>query len=172
MKSTTEDLGQALIRHCSVNLFDESLPRILKCLSLLSDDEIWHRPNDEVVSVGNLILHLCGNVRQYIMFGIDGQIDLRKREDEFSETGPIPRKELLQRLETTMAEAKKILNALDHSTLLDKRNIQGETHDLVRILVHVTEHFSYHTGQITYFTKSTKAVDTGYYAGRNLNETG
>lgn len=171
MKATAEDMGRALIRHCSVNLFDESLPRIRKCLSYLSDDEIWHRPNDRVVSVGNLVLHLCGNVRQYIMFGIGGEADRRKRDEEFSETGPIEREALLERLETTMAEAKKTLEELDPNLLLEERTIQGDTQDLVRVLVHVTEHFSYHTGQITYYVKSTKAVDTGYYADKDLNQT-
>ena len=162
------EFGNALIEECNRRLFDESAPRIHKCLGLLTEDEVWYRPNAETVSVGNLVLHLCGNVRQWICTGLGRQEDHRERAKEFTETGPMPTAELLERLDTAMHDAKAVIDALDPSTLLEKRPVQIYNESGLSILIHVVEHFTYHTGQITYYTKSRKAIDTGYYAGRKL----
>ncbi|NUM53994.1 MAG: DUF1572 family protein [Candidatus Hydrogenedentes bacterium] len=164
----SDEFGAALIAECNRRLFDESLPRIEKCLGLLMEDEIWYRPNAETVSVGNLVLHLCGNVRQWICTGLGRQEDHRERDKEFAEPGPMPTSELLGRLDATMRDAKAVIDSLDPSTLMEKRSVQIYQESGLSILIHVVEHFTYHTGQITYFTKSRKAVDTGYYAGKKL----
>lgn len=165
-------IANALIVECKRRLRDESLPRLKKCLSQLDDDEVWFRPNSETVSVGNLILHLCGNVRQWIIATLGEKPDVRERENEFLEAGPISKTELVQRLESTLQECLKVLNGLDPSTLLLERTVQGFQETGVSILVHVMEHFSYHVGQISYFTKSRKAVDLQFYRGADLNKTG
>ncbi|HRI89305.1 MAG TPA: DinB family protein [Candidatus Hydrogenedentes bacterium] len=162
-------LGAALIEESKRRLIGESLPRIQKCIALLSEDEIWIRPNEETVSVGNLVLHLSGNVRQWICSGLGGRPDLRERAKEFSTQGPMPTSELLEKLESTLREASQVLDTLDPDSLLEERPVQAYRETGVSILVHVVEHFSYHTGQITYYTKSRKAVDTGYYAGHDLS---
>ena len=164
------EFGAALIVECNRRLFNESVPRIHKCLGLLTEDEIWYRPNAETVSVGNLVLHLCGNVRQWICTGLGRQADVRERATEFADTGPMPTAQLLERLDTAMREARDVIDALDPATLLEKRSVQIYEESGLSILIHVVEHFTYHTGQITYYTKSRKAVDTGYYAGRNLGQ--
>jgi len=176
MPSTTETeaptaaaYGRALIAETKRRLFKDSMPRIRKCLAHLTPEEIWRRPNAEVVSVGNLILHLCGNVRQNIVSGLGGAPDDRVRDREFAEAGPIPAAELLARLDETMADVDRALDRLDPESLLAVRRVQGFEEDAVSILVHVIEHFSYHVGQITYYVKTTKAVDLGYYAGVDLN---
>ena len=161
----------AFIDECKLRLFDESLPRIKKCIGLLSEDEIWYRPNAETVSVGNFVLHLCGNVRQWICTGLGRQADHRERSKEFTETGPIPTAQLLERLESTMRDARIVIDAIDPPSLIEKRPVQAYNESGISILVHVVEHFSYHTGQITYYTKSRKAVSTGYYEGHNLSQT-
>ncbi|MDZ4861130.1 MAG: DinB family protein [Candidatus Hydrogenedentes bacterium] len=161
-------LGAALIAESVHRIIGESLPRIQKCLGLLTEEEIWHRPNAETVSVGNLVLHLCGNVRQWICTGLGGQPDHRERDKEFSAAGPIPAVELLRNLELTLHDAKAVLDGLDPDSLLVKRPVQIYQETGMSILVHVVEHFSYHTGQITYYTKTRKCVDTGYYTGQNL----
>src|SRR5215212_1167650 len=89
--------GRALIEETRRRLFRDSQPRVHKCLAQLSDEEIWQRPNDETVSLGNLVLHLCGNLRQNILTGLGGAPDHRQRALEFSERGPIPAAELLRR---------------------------------------------------------------------------
>ncbi|MFQ5824336.1 MAG: DinB family protein [bacterium] len=172
MNINTKSFEQIFITECERRLFDESLPRLKKCLTLLTQEEIWFSPNSETVSVGNLILHLCGNVRQWIISGLGGAPDTRVRSKEFSEPGPIPTIELLERLEKTMDEARSVLHNLNPKTLLDKRYVQGFDESGISILVHVMEHFSYHLGQIVYFVKSRKAIDLKFYRGIDLNKTG
>lgn len=168
----TSELTEALLAACREHLVEVSPERIRKCVGLLSEEEIWSRANPQCNSVGNLILHLCGNVRQHIIHGLGGAPDHRKRDEEFSETGPIPAAELLDRLELTMREAGETIGGLDPAILTRQLTIQGSQVDGVTALIHVTEHFSYHTGQITHMVKAMKSVDTAYYAGEDLNVTG
>lgn len=168
----SDALVAALRRESKWRLLEESLPRIRKCLGELTEEEIWSRPNEGSNSVGNLVLHLCGNVTQYILSGMGGAADHRERPKEFSERGPIPRAELLSRLERTMVEAGRVIEGIDAANLLKKRVVQGFDYDGMGILIHVVEHFSYHTGQIAYAVKARKGVDLGFYRGINLNQTG
>jgi uncharacterized damage-inducible protein DinB len=165
-------LVEGIRRESRRRLIDESLPRLRKCLAELSDDEIWFRPNEESNSVGNLVLHLSGNVGQYILSGLGGAPDRRERPREFSERGPVPREELLGRLERTMEAAARVIDGLDARNLLETRVVQGFDYDGLGILIHVVEHFSYHTGQVAYFVKARKGIDLGFYRGVNLNRTG
>jgi uncharacterized damage-inducible protein DinB len=163
--------GKALLEETKRRLFRDSQPRIHRCLGQLTEEEIWLRPNAETVSVGNLVLHLLGNVRQQILSGLCGAPDRRRRQTEFDERGPIPAEELLRRLDELMVEVDQALDRLDPQSLLTVRKVQGYDESGLSILVHVIEHFSYHVGQMTYFVKSRKAVDLGYYAGIDLNVT-
>ena len=164
------EIGAALIRESRRRLLDESLPRIRKCLAQLTVDEIWFRPNEQTVSVGNLVLHLAGNVRQYIIATLGGAADVRERQKEFDVTGPMATADLLDRLEQAMAEVSSVLDRLDPATLLQTHRVQGFVESGLSILVHVVEHFSYHTGQIAYIVKSRKNVDLGFYRGKDLNK--
>ena len=171
MAETTQALFTSLIRECKRRLLEISLPQIRKCLAELTDEELWVRPNEQSNSMGNLVLHLCGNVRQYVIAGLGGSADVRERAKEFSERGPVPRATLLERLDQTLAEAAKVLDRLRPEDLLVKRVVQGFDYDGMGILIHVVEHFSYHTGQIAYFVKARKGIDLGFYRGVNLNVT-
>ena len=163
--------SRALIGECERRLFSEAVPRLKKCLGLLTEDEIWQRPNRETASVGNLTLHLCGNVRQYIIAGLGGAPDIRERDKEFNESGPLPAEQLLERLDATMEQAQAVLDSLPPARLMETHRVQGFTETGLSILIHVVEHFSYHVGEVTYFVKSNKAIDTGYYAGVDLSQT-
>jgi uncharacterized damage-inducible protein DinB len=167
-----DETGAALIKESRRRLFDESLPRIRKCLAQMTVDEIWARPNEQTVSAGNLVLHLAGNVRQYVIATLGGVPDVRERQKEFDEKGPMATADLLDRLEKAMAEVSAVLDRLDPSTLLQTHRVQGFVESGLSILVHVVEHFSYHTGQIAYIVKSRKNVDLGFYRGRDLNRKG
>ncbi len=167
----TQALHQALIDEVKRRIIGESLPRIRQCLGQLSTDEIWHRPNENVVSVGNLVLHLQGNLRQWVLSGLGGQPDHRQRDQEFDRTDPLPTVELLRPLDALMAEVAAVLDRLTPADLLATYRVQGYDETGVAILMHVTEHFSYHTGQITYFVKTRKNVDLQYYGGHDLNQT-
>ena len=149
-------------------LFEECLPRTRQCLEQLNEDQIWYRPNANANSVGNIVLHLCGNVRQWIGAGLGGQADIRERDLEFAEKGPIPRAVLLAKLATLEKEVEQVLAAVQPEDLLRKRKVQIYEESGLSILVHVVEHFSYHVGQLTYIVKMLKDVDTGYYAGQDL----
>ena len=161
-------IHQLLIEQVRVRLFEESIPRIKHCLSLLTETEIWQRPNEHSNAVGNLVLHLCGNARQWIVAGLGQQTDIRKRDAEFSEQGPLPTSQLLDLLDSTRAELESTLDEVKASDLEQNYDVQVFRESGVSILVHVVEHFSYHTGQITYITKALKNIDTGYYSDLSL----
>ncbi len=97
---------------------------------------------------------------------------MRERQAEFDATGPMPTAELIDKLEKAMAEVSQVLDSLDPGTLLETHRVQGFVESGLSILVHVVEHFSYHTGQIAYIVKSRKNVDLGFYRGKNLDAKG
>ncbi len=139
------------------------LPKIERCLDRLTDEQLWWRPNQESNSVGNLVLHLCGNATQWIISGLGGAPDNRTRDAEFSQTEPIPRNELLTLLRSTVAQVEEVLTNLAPDTLLEKRLIQGVHVDVLQAVFHVTEHFSMHTGQIILLTKLLTGKDLSFY---------
>lgn len=160
---------QLLLAEARRRLLGESIPRLRSCLERLSDDDIWYRPNEHSNSVGNLVLHLAGNVRQWLGSGLAHLPDNRERDREFSEKGPLPRTELFRKLDETTNLIEQVLDHTSTEALLQTQSVQGFQENGISILVHVIEHFSYHVGQVTYFTKAHLDVDTGYYAGKNLN---
>jgi uncharacterized damage-inducible protein DinB len=141
------------------SLAKQNLPRIVECLQQLSEEEIWWRPNSAANSVGNLVLHLCGNVRQWIISGLGGAEDKRERDREFSERGPIPRQTLVTQLRRTVRDACRVLAKLSEDSLTWKHEIQGYKVTGLDAAFHVAEHFGYHTGQIIYITKLKRAKD-------------
>ena len=163
---------EAVVKETKKRMMEESIPRLKKCLDQLSEAEIWHRPNEHSNSVGNLVLHLCGNVRQWILSGLGKQEDIRERQQEFDEQGPVPKEILLDRLDKLMAEVDECLQELDPKALLEKHPVQVYQESGLGILLHVVEHFSYHVGQIVYVVKATRDMDMGFYAGINLDGKG
>jgi uncharacterized damage-inducible protein DinB len=136
-----------------------NLPHIVECLQQLSEEEIWWRPNSASNSAGNLVLHLCGNVRQWIISGLGGAEDKRVRDREFAERGPIPRQALVTKLRRTVRDACRVLAKLTDDSLARKYDIQGYHATGLDAAYHVAEHFGYHTGQIIYITKLKRAQD-------------
>ncbi len=147
----------------------EGVKRIGLCLDRLSQQEIWHDHNGNLVSVGNLILHLEGNVSQYIIQGLGGRDYERHRDDEFVAKPDLSAEMLLERIAGTIERAVEVIEGLDEERLRRPARIQGFDHTGTSALVHVVEHFSYHVGQITFAVKYLKDVDLGYYAGSDLN---
>ncbi len=157
------DLGVVYLAYCRRRLSEEYLPRILRCLDELTDEDIWWRAHENGNSVGNLVLHLAGNVGQWINSGLGGTPDKRDRKGEFSERGPVPRKELVERIVTTLRTADATLARFDTSRLLEKRHIQVYEVTCLDAVSHVVEHFAQHLGQIIYITKLRKGVDLKFY---------
>ena len=147
----------------------ESLARIEKCLAHLSLEELWHKQNENTNAIGNLILHLEGNMRQYIVAGVGGQEDTRNRPVEFSQTERWPASKLVEHIAKTLMQADKVVQNLSENDLERKVIIQGFEHTVLSAIIHVIEHLSYHVGQITYYTKFVKDIDTAYYGGQDLD---
>jgi uncharacterized damage-inducible protein DinB len=163
-----EQIKNALSDEILHRLYVESVPRILKCLDQLTIEQIWWRPNESSNSIGNLVLHLCGNVSQWISSGLGGYPDHRIRQQEFDQQGMMSKEQLSNILVTTMEQAKPIIRAIPVTELLSKRPVQTFEETGLSILVHVTEHFSYHTGQIAYITKMLSNKPLGFYDGITL----
>jgi len=129
------------------------LPKIEHCLSRLTDEDVWWRANEASNSVGNLILHLSGNVQQWVIGGVGNAPYTRDRQHEFGERGAIPRDELLARLKTTLARADQVLGDVDPARLLEQREIQGCEVTVMEAVLRIVQHFALHTGQIILLTK-------------------
>jgi uncharacterized damage-inducible protein DinB len=160
---SAESVSRAFLYRAIDFLTGEYLPKIELCLEQLSDEQIWWRANEQSNSIGNLILHLCGNARQWIVCGLGSHPDTRTRDAEFSRRDPLERTELLALLRTTLHDVKTVLRDIDPSTLLEKRTIQGSDVDVLEAVFHVTEHFSMHTGQIIMLTKMLTQQDLRFY---------
>jgi uncharacterized damage-inducible protein DinB len=139
------------------------LPKIEKCLQQIDESDLWWRPNEETNSIGNLILHLCGNVRQWIISGLGGEIDKRERQAEFDKKDGLSRSELLDLLSTTLREADAVLESLRPDDWDARRLIQGNDVSVFEAVYHVVEHFSMHAGQIAYVTKLRIGRDLEFY---------
>ena len=153
----------------SVAYFEANTPRIQQCISELSETEVWERPNGASNSVGNLVLHLCGNITQYVLSSLGGQPDHRVRDAEFAATGGLTKQQLGEKLAATTSEAARIMAQATEAELLRVRSVQGFQLSGIGIVVHVTEHYSYHTGQIAFWTKQLKNKDLGFWADKDLN---
>ena len=149
----------ALARH---SIEAHHFPRIARCLDILPEKDIWWRPNEASNSAGNLVLHLTGNVRQWIISGLGGQPDTRHRDQEFSEKGPLPKRVILARLRTTVKEAGQVIASRAAVDLASTHHIQGFKVTGLQAILHVVEHFAFHTGQIIYLTKMKVQKDLGF----------
>lgn len=120
---------------------------------MLGEDDIWWRANDASNSIGNLVLHLDGSTRMWILRVAGNRQIVRDRDAEFAERGPMAKSALLARLRSTLAEVDEVLATLNETTLLERRpSTQGEVTVLWAVL-HGVEHFAMHTGQIITLTK-------------------
>jgi hypothetical protein len=151
-------------------LLDEYWPRLHRSVESLTDEQVWWRPNDASNSIGNLILHLDGNVRQWLIASFGGADDARDRPAEFAERGAIPSASLLTRLGATMEEASVVLARLTEADLSRTLNIQGYDVSGLEAVYQVVEHFGMHYGQILYITKLLRGESLGFY--RELDATG
>jgi uncharacterized damage-inducible protein DinB len=130
------------------------VPKIERCLSSLTDEDVWWRPNDASNSIGNLILHLCGNVTMWIIGGVGNRRFERDRQAEFDERRKMPSAELRARLKAVTGQAEEVMRAVDSGELLSRRQIQGYDVTVLEAIYHVVEHFSMHTGQIILLSKA------------------
>ena len=170
MTTADSDLTALFLETSQKLLFEQHWPRIKTCVASLTTDQIWWRPNEASNSIGNLLLHLNGNVGQWIVATFDRAEDKRNRPAEFAAKEGGTSKELLDQLGATLDEAAQVLDRLTPAELLANYEVQGYHTNGVYVVYHVVEHFGMHYGQIVYITKLLSAKDLGFY--KELNKTG
>ena len=148
----------------SVNKLRQYTERIETCLGKLNDEQVWSRGRENENALGNLVLHLSGNVRQWIVSGVGGQPDRRERDREFNARGGVPIAELKERLRGTVEEAVTVIGAVPPERLAERLLLQQYDVSVLEAIYHVVEHFSMHTGQIMFITKMLAGTDLGFYA--------
>ena len=146
--------------------------QIRRCVALLGDEQLWHRVNSHSNSVANLLLHLRGNVGQWILGGIGGQMIARERQAEFDARGGVTREEMVEALGDAVAQACGVIRGMDAERLNWEYTIQKYHVSGVAAVMHVVEHFAFHTGQIVSTTKWLLDVDLSLYDERGQRRDG
>lgn len=160
---SAEFLNQSIMR------MQECSQKIGDCLKKLDDTAFWYRPNEASNSVGHLLAHLRGNIRQYIVSGLEGEPDVRQRDREFEYPAQRDRMKVEDAFFQTVEQATSLIGKVSEESLLRRRQVQGFDLSGLGIILHVVEHLSYHTGQIAYITKVQTDADLGFYRGIDLN---
>ena len=159
----SSETGRAFLAEARRHLSEDYLPKIERCLERLTDEQVWWRASERSNSIGNLLLHLEGNLRQWVVCGVGGAEDARVRDREFAERQHVSREELLSALRAAVSEADESLARLDPAALLETRRVQGHDVTLVSAVFHAVEHFSMHTGQVILLTKMLADEDLAFY---------
>ena len=152
--TTDAAIAARFVEQCRRYLGGEYRVKLRTAVAAIPEDRLWARANGSSNSVGNLLLHLAGNVRQWIISGVGGANDTRTRSAEFEAQGGKTAAELLEALEKTLDEVDAVLARLGPEALLEARHIQGRDLIVVDAVFHVVEHFSYHVGQIVLLAKA------------------
>ena len=153
MKPEKSEFTKSFLAESQRSVAVYHMPRLIRCLKMLSDKEIWWRPNAASNSAGNLVLHLSGNVSQWIISGLGNRVYHRDRDWEFAERGPVSRRSLITLIRRSVEEACNVLGHLSEDSLEQIYDIQGYRVSGMYAVTHVVDHFAYHTGQIIFVTK-------------------
>jgi uncharacterized damage-inducible protein DinB len=152
MPLTADEFAAAVMAEAAHEM-QNALTRIKHCLDQLTDEQVWQRPADSQNSIANLLLHLSGNLRQWVIAGLGGAADVRDRPAEFADRGGRTKDELWRLLEDTVAEARRVLQRLSADELLRARRIQGFEVSGLRALFDTLPHFRGHTQEIVFRTR-------------------
>jgi uncharacterized damage-inducible protein DinB len=147
------DLATDFVARSRYYLASEYPSKIERCLAVLPAAALWRRDGPTENGVGNLLLHLSGNVRQWVVSGVGGALDARRRSAEFDAREGDDAATLMSRLRGTLDEADAVLASLDARRLAERVTIQGRDVTVLDAVYHVTEHFAMHTGQIILLAK-------------------
>jgi uncharacterized damage-inducible protein DinB len=170
MPETDLDLAALFLAFSRQQLLGQYWPRLREAVAPLTEEQIWWRPNESSNSIGNLLLHLNGNVYQWLVASFGDQEDNRNRPAEFAARTGCTAAELLERLGATLHAAGAVLDRFTAEELLATHAIQGYKVRGLDAVYHVVEHFGMHYGQILYIAKSLTNRDLGFY--KELNATG
>jgi hypothetical protein len=170
MAANDNELAALFLEFSRKKLFGQYWPRLKECVASLNAEQVWWRPNKASNSLGNLLLHLDGNVRQWLVASFNNSDDKRNRPAEFAAAGSLSASDLLDQLGATLDEAAKVLDRLTIDELLAPYEIQGYHVRGLDAVYQVVEHFGLHYGQIVYITNSLSGKDLGFY--KELRRTG
>jgi uncharacterized damage-inducible protein DinB len=170
MQPEDDELAALFLKFSHEKLIGQFWPRLRTAVEPLTEEQVWWRPNEASNSIGNLILHLNGNVRQWLVDSFNGTNDGRDRPAEFATTGGHSAAELLARIGATLDQAAAVLGRLTREELLAPYTIQGYRVRGLDAVYQVVEHFGFHYGQIIYIAKSLTDKDLGFY--KDLSKTG
>ena len=157
------ETGAAFLAQSREYLTAHYLPKVQAAIEPLDETDLWWRPNEASNSIGNLMLHLAGNVRQWIVSGLGDSVDHRDRAAEFSRRDPLSRERLLAVLTGAVLEADAVIARVDPASLGEHRPIQGRDVTILQAIYHVVEHFGSHAAQIFYIAKLRLSKDLGFY---------
>ncbi len=150
--ATNSEIAILFLEHSTQKL-SQMEKNILDCKGKLSDKQIWQRHAAHENSISNLVLHLCGNMRQWIMHGVGGAPDIRTRDAEFSAEGGLATEELTNLLTDTFQEARDVIAAVPHERLVERTYPQSHDVSILDAIYLVVGHVQQHTGQIILLTK-------------------
>jgi hypothetical protein len=153
VSATANDVARAFTDAARCEL-SEGLSKIEHCLNQLTDEQVWWRPRPEMNSIANLLLHLAGNLRQWIVSGVGGAADVRHRPGEFADRSAAPKSEVLAKLRGVIHECGAVLARLSPDDLVGHTRIQG--YDLTRTgaVLHAVPHFRGHVQEIIHMTRA------------------
>ena len=154
--------GRLFVEACAARLGGAFPGQLSACLDLLSEEEIWRQPNACSNSVGNIVLHMCGNMRQWIISAVGDRPDVRRRREEFAPESRMPRADLSRLARETLAEAAQTLSGFDSGYLGWEVVVQTRRRTLLWTIFEAIEHFSHHLGQVIYAAKLA-GKDPGFY---------
>jgi len=146
-------LDSTLLHFLRTRLIDDFPAQIGECLDLITDDDLWWRPDETTNALGNLVLHLAGSNRYYIAYGVGGREVERNRDSEFAARGNQGKAEVLRQWNETVRVGTEVLNALVPSRLMETTDRTGKSTTIASLLLHVSHHTAVHMGQIVWITK-------------------
>jgi len=152
------EIGALFLTHSS-NKLEQMTGYLTTCLTRLSDEQVWERHGAHENTVGNLVLHLCGNMRQWIMHGCGGAPDVRVRDQEFSAADGLTAEQLIEHFQSTVNEARHIIDTLPSARLTERTTPQGRDVSVLDAIYQVVGHVQQHVGQIILLTKQMTGKD-------------
>lgn len=144
----------ALIGKEASHEFGDAVAAIRHCFNQLNVDQVWWRPDEKMNSVANLVLHVCGNMHQWIVAGVGGARNTRRRQREFDERGPFDKADLLQKLDDTLHEVNAVLEKLTPGLLAETRRIQAHEVTCLQAILHSMAHLRGHTQEMIHITRT------------------
>jgi uncharacterized damage-inducible protein DinB len=122
-------------------------------MGMLWNEQVWERHGEHENAVGNLILHLCRNARQWVIHGVGGEADARARDLEFFTRSGMNGAELMALFVETMAIAKEVIRGVSPQRLVETTRPHDVTVTVLEAIYHVVGHVQLHLGQIVLLTK-------------------